>query len=86
MAELQSDADWASLVDYLRRETPLRLLNGIEAHEVFRKLRQLGYVIQRPASHPSGIETTEEAITEVVTAPNFSRIHADPVTGKRFRK
>ena len=84
MTELQSDSDWASLIDYLRRETPLRLLNGIESHEVFRKLRQLGYVIQKPSVHPSGLDTTEEGITEVITG-HYSRVHADPRTGKRFR-
>jgi hypothetical protein len=82
---LESDSDWQSLIDYLRRETPLRQLNGIEGHAIFRELRQLGYRIEKPSVHPSGLETTEEAITTVVAPGHYAKIHAD-ANGKRFRK
>lgn len=79
---LESDADWAALIDYLRRETPLRTLSSIEAHAVFRKLRQLGYRIQEPVRHPSGHPTTERATTTVTT--EFVRLHIDS-NGKRHK-
>ena len=80
MRNLESDSDWSSLVDHLRRETPLSALNSVEAHDVFRRLRQLGYVIQKPAVHPSGLQTTEEAITRVT-----DKLHIATNTRRRIK-
>jgi hypothetical protein len=62
---LESDEDWRNFLDYLRDRTPLRMLNGIEAREVFREIALLGYRILKPGQHPSGLDTTVEAITTV---------------------
>ena len=77
---MESDADWASLIDYLRINSPLKALNSTEAHDVFRQLRQLGYVIQKPAVHPSGLATTEEAITRVT-----DKLHIATNTRRRVK-
>ncbi len=63
---LESDDAWHKLIEYLRENTPLRVLNSIEASEVFRRLKQLGYRIAEPEKHPSGLETTEAATTMLV--------------------
>ncbi len=66
MAFLESYADLASLIDYLRLHTPLRILGNVDAHSVFKTLNQLGYRIKTPDAHPSGLRTTEAPTTEVV--------------------
>jgi hypothetical protein len=78
MRFIETDADLASLVDYLRQHSPLSRLNNIEAHAVFTHLQQLGYRVQKPAAHPSGLRTTEEATTEVV--PIGSGMNRRPAT------
>jgi hypothetical protein len=67
MAAIESDEEMSKLIEYLRDNTPLSALNAVEARAVFRSLSQLGYRIQKPAAHPSGLQTTEQAITRVST-------------------
>lgn len=62
---LESDEEWRNFLDYLRDRTPLRMLNGVEARAVFREIALLGYRILKPDQHPSGLNTTAEAITTV---------------------
>jgi hypothetical protein len=64
---IESDADLASIVDYLRANSPLGGLGNIDAHKVFACLTRLGYRIAKPASHPSGLKSCEEAITTVTS-------------------
>jgi hypothetical protein len=67
MKTIDSDNGWLDLIEHLRRNTPLKVLNYVEARDVFRNLEQLGYQIGKPSAHPSSIETTEEAITPMQT-------------------
>jgi hypothetical protein len=80
---LESDSDWSSLISHLRDKTPLGQLNSIDAHHVFRHLRQLGYSLREPDRHPSGLSTTEAATTQVIDN-NFGRLHVD-ANGRRMR-
>ncbi len=47
-APLQSDDDLQTLIDLLRKHSSLRVLNAVECHDVFRVLKQRGYVIHGP--------------------------------------
>ena len=46
--ELQSDNDWQALSEILRQKSAMRVLNGVEAADVFRVLRAEGYSIHMP--------------------------------------
>jgi hypothetical protein len=59
---IESDIEKHELIRWLQDKTPLGALSYPEASSVF---NSLGYRIQKPAKHPSGLATTEQAHTDV---------------------
>jgi hypothetical protein len=83
---IESDEDTCRLIAHLREKTPLSALNFVEASAVFRCLAQLGYRIQKPHQHPSGLETTEEAITTVEPLPAAKALGISPTQDCKFKE
>lgn len=61
----ETDEGWREFIDHLRSKTPLKALNFIEARAVFREVTSLGFRIQFPDRHPSGLATTKSPLTTV---------------------
>lgn len=53
------------IIQYVRDQSPLGALAWPEAAAVFNRVNQLGYLIEEPLKHPSGLKTTAPAITDV---------------------
>jgi hypothetical protein len=81
MATIDSDNLLYDLITHLQTATPLGKLSLPEARAVFARLSQLGYVIEIPKAHPSGIPTSEQPFTEIQTSA-FRKIKINATKGK----